>query len=159
MPSSRNSDDVWIVGEVDMSDRDGRRVKARRPDGETKGGRNRRCFERAELSRDAVIMELDEFGHPGATWACRLADISRGGIGVRSRRMVHDGRHVFVIVQTSEGGARKVLGGVVRQCRYLSGEGYAIGIQFRAPPPTPQVKTWIANHGQASRLAADPGAD
>lgn len=107
---------------------------------------NRRLFERHLVDCSCRVTELDEFGHPGGTWTCRLADLSRSGAGLRSRRMVHQGRHVFIELESASG-APKLLFGVVRQARYAEGEGYAIGIEFRAVPPNSAIRNWLAQRG------------
>jgi hypothetical protein len=74
-------------------------------------------------------------------------DLSRGGLGLRSRRMVHQGRCLFVRIDLGKAKPSKVLFGLVKQCRYSEGEGYAVGLEFRTIPETPTVKAWMAQNG------------
>jgi hypothetical protein len=111
---------------------------------------NRRGYERFTLDRPGRVTELDQFGNPGHTWAVRVVDLSRGGVGIRSRRMVHQGRLVVVEMDTAEPGRCKVLLGVVKQSRYAEGEGYAIGVQFKAFPMTATLRSWMAARGLAA---------
>jgi hypothetical protein len=113
-------------------------------------GSNRRGFERFALDRPGRITELDQFGNPGHTWDVRVVDLSRGGVGIRSRRMVHMGRLVVVEMDTAEPGRCKVLFGAVKQSRYAEGEGYAIGVQFRAFQQTATLRAWLAGRGLAA---------
>src|SRR5262245_30866725 len=55
------------------------------------GTSSRRRFERVACTKTVRLTELDDFGNPGSTWECRIADLSRAGAGLRSRRMVHSG--------------------------------------------------------------------
>ena len=151
--AANSREDLWITGEVDMSEKERGRVKRREKKKPSETGKDRRVFERQVLDRNATFMELDEFGNPGSMWACRVVDVSRGGMGIRSRRMVHDGRFVFVIVDMGPGKPNRIFGGVVKQSRYAQGEGYAVGVEFREAPRTPMVKQWMAKNGVPSVLA------
>jgi hypothetical protein len=108
---------------------------------------NRRQFERHAVDRPAKVTEMDEFGNPGPCWLCRLVDISRGGLGVRSKRMVHMGRGVLIELDGATPAATKLLYGVVRQSRYVESEGYAVGVQFRSVPTTSAVRNWLSMRG------------
>jgi hypothetical protein len=108
---------------------------------------NRRQFERHPVDRPAKVTEMDEFGNPGPCWLCRLVDISRGGLGVRSKRMVHMGRGVLIELDGATPAATKLLYGVVRQSRYVESEGYAVGVQFRSVPTTSAVRNWLSMRG------------
>jgi hypothetical protein len=113
-------------------------------------GASRREFDRYALDRPAYITELDQFGNPGPTWKVRVVDLSRGGVGIRSRRMVHQGRAVLIELEGGEPGRSKLLSGIVRQSRYAEGEGYAIGVLFRAVPNTSAVRQWLSSRGLAA---------
>lgn len=126
--------------------------RAARADPAADEGSSRRNWERSSFPRDVRVCELDDDGVPGAEWACRAADISRGGIGLRSRRMVHEGRKIFIRVPTGPDGAEKLLFGVVRQSRYQQGEGFVIGVRFEEIPRTWAVTRWLDAGG--SRDAA-----
>lgn len=109
-------------------------------------GTSRRRFERVEYTKAVRITEVDDFGNPTSSWECRIVDLSRGGVGIRSRRMVHQGRAVLIEVPGVEG-TTKLLYGVVRQCRYAEGEGYAVGVEFKAVPQTQTIRLWLTNRG------------
>jgi hypothetical protein len=110
---------------------------------------NRRQFERVAFSNNIRVTELDDFGNPAAGWDCRVADLSRGGMGFRSRRMIHKGRSVLIEF-ANVGGATKLLFGVVRQSRYAEGEGYVVGVEFQAVPKTQPVRVWLGQRGLAA---------
>jgi hypothetical protein len=108
---------------------------------------DRRQHERFGLDHPGRITEVDQFGNPTQTWNVRIVDLSRGGMGVRSRRMVHVGKAVLVECSTAEPGGRKLLYGMVKQSRYSEGEGYAIGVQFREVPNTAAIRNWCSARG------------
>ena len=118
-------------------------------------GAERRVFQRQPLDHAARVLELDEMAKPGEPWECRVLDVSRGGIGLRSRRMIHIGRTLFVIVSLGAGKPRQLLCGTVRQCRYIEGGGgYAIGVKFCDPPRSKWLNAWMIEQGFAPALAA-----
>ncbi|MEX2219294.1 MAG: PilZ domain-containing protein [Phycisphaerales bacterium] len=108
--------------------------------------RNRRRHERTVFVKPVWVSELNDRGEPGPVWKCRGVDLSRAGIGLRSRRHIHTGRLVILEVPGPEG-AKRALFGIVRQSRYAEGEGYAVGIEFRDPPASDSVKIWMAERG------------
>ena len=139
--------ELRIAGELIVSRTGAQRLRPRAKGTPEPKASNRRRFERVPLDRSGALTELNEMGDPGASWPCRLVDLSRGGMGLRSRRMVHLGRLVLLVVVLGPDTPPKLLCGEVRQCRYVQGEGYVIGVLFRAPPPTATVKAWLANMG------------
>lgn len=90
--------------------------------------------------------EIDAHGSPQAGWNCQSVDISRSGIGLRSRRMIHAGRGVFVSVALNNG-RRKLLYGEVRYSHYAQHGEYRVGVEFQTPPPTDEVAQFIASQG------------
>jgi hypothetical protein len=108
---------------------------------------SRRGFERTKLVQPVMVTELDEGGHVGACWGCVTANISRSGLGIRSRRMAYTGRGLLALFPAGPGERPKLLYGVVRHSSYGMGEGYLIGLQFEAPPDTPEVRMWRSTHG------------
>ncbi len=94
------------------------------------GGSERRQFERTGMSRQGMLAELDSDGHPGLEVSCETVDISRGGLGVRCKRMVAPGRMVRVRFAGANGQAA-VLFGVVRACRYCGDGMHLVGLQFQ----------------------------
>jgi hypothetical protein len=110
------------------------------------GGANRRQFHRHAVDLRCRITELDDSGHPGCSWECRAVDISRGGMGLRSRRMSYQGRRMFVEVVDGRG-RRRAFFGTVRHSRYAQGQGYAIGVEFTSMPRTAAIRNWLAQRG------------
>lgn len=159
MSKPDDSKEMMIVGEVDMSGVD-KRVKApkRASQATTIKDDERRIFERLALDKASIVTELDEFGNPAASWSCRIVDLSRGGLGLRSRRMVHQGRCLFIRIDLGKNRPAKLLFGVVKQSRYSEGEGYAVGLEFRTVPESPSVKAWMTQNGLTASgpLAGEP---
>lgn len=82
-----------------------------------------------------VLTEYGERGDAGATWSCRTRDIGCGGIGLISRRMVHEDRRVSIRINGGAGQPARVLCGVVRHSCYRQGTGYIVGVEFAPCPP------------------------
>lgn len=116
------------------------------------GSSTRRAHERRNFDRLVLVYELDDGGIPGPEWQCRAVDISRGGIGLRSRRMVHAGRKLFIRFPAGHGVPEKLLFGVVKQSRYQEGEGFVIGVKFEEEPHSWAIAKWAASHGVAELL-------
>lgn len=105
---------------------------------------NRRLHGRFPLQGALTLFETDLGGNPTGELECGAEDISRSGIGLRSRRMLYPDRNVFVVVPTPTG--KRVLYGLVRQCRYLEGQHcYHIGVSLLEMPATQTIKTWAAS--------------
>lgn len=96
--------------------------------------KDRRAYERCRMCRTVRVTEITAEGEHGVTWNCQAVDLSRGGMGLRSRRMVYVGTGLIVEVTDGQGLVHRVLYGIVRQTRYAPGEGYAIGLQFEKLP-------------------------
>ncbi len=111
------------------------------------GVSSRRQWERKAFIQAVQVCELDDAGAPGPEWTCRAVDISRGGIGLRSRRMVHAGRKVFIKISPGRGSSSKgkLLFGVVKQSRYQEGEGFVIGVKFEEIPQTWAITKWLTS--------------
>lgn len=76
--------------------------------------------------------------------ACQTHDISRGGISVYTKRMIHAGRLVCVRIDPPEGdGEPKLLIGVVKACRYDDEGLYISGIQFETPKNDGRLQAWL----------------
>jgi hypothetical protein len=116
---------------------------------------SRRAFERQRLCRCVVVTEVDDLGRPGDSWECSAVDISRSGIGLRSRRMAYVGRGFLLQIRSGEEKER-LLYGVVRQSRYSPGEGHVIGVQFELMPDTLEIRRWRDARGLPS--TDTPGA-
>lgn len=145
---AKKEKEMMVVGEVDMSGVD-KRVRPRKSvmRATTIKADERRIFERLALDKSSIVTELDEFGNPAASWSCRIVDLSRGGLGLRSRRMVHQGRCLFIRIDLGKTQPSKLLFGIVKQSRYSEGEGYAVGLEFRTVPESPSIKAWMSQNG------------
>lgn len=129
-------DDHWVDASGAVVRRDRRRKKPEGP-GE------KRQFERIALYRRARATELDPFGTPGAPFECSIQNISRGGLGLIAARMVHAERRVFIEVPGQTEEENRIFFGMVRQCRYVEGQGYFVGVQFEAMPKSGPVDAWL----------------
>lgn len=96
---------------------------------------------RVKYQVEAKVTEIDMHGRPQGTWLCKTSDLSRSGIGLISRRLVHIGRHMLLELETATG--TRVLYGVVRHCAYCEGLGHTIGIEFTKPEDNPTLKHWL----------------
>lgn len=94
---------------------------------------NRRDHPRVPLNAVVLMHEMNGPLTAGLPWECQAVDISRSGIGLRSRRMLYDGRRVMVAFRVP-GQAVRVVFGVVRYSRYDAGGFYRVGVRFAAPP-------------------------
>jgi c-di-GMP-binding flagellar brake protein YcgR len=86
---------------------------------------------------------MDTTGTPQAPWRAVTTDISRSGIGLRTRRIVVPGRRVLITLRIP-GGQAKFLHGEVRHASYESAGAYRVGVEFEAMPGTDEVRYWVA---------------
>jgi hypothetical protein len=112
-----------------------------------------RSQEKRKHSRHNVEMvvdvyELGEGGVPVRQWPCKTSDLSRGGVGLSSDRMVHTGRTLLLAVPGA-GGVKKLMCGIVRSTSYEAGHGHTLGVEFVALPDTRQLKSWRRDNGLA----------
>lgn len=98
-------------------------------------GPDRRRWPRTDLHTTITVTELDRKGQPSGSWTCTTLNISRGGLAISSRRMVHEDRHLLVEFPAGPKRPPRRLGGVVRHNRCDQGR-YIIGIEFE-PVPSP----------------------
>ncbi|TVQ62576.1 MAG: hypothetical protein EA378_04410 [Phycisphaerales bacterium] len=114
----------------------------------------RERFDRFALRAEIRVTELEADGSPGPTFQALGVNLSRSGIAFSSKRMVHEGRGVFVQVVTlhASGAQPRIMFGYVKRCAYEAGRGYVVGVQFAAAPMHPAVSAWLAEQ-QSSELA------
>ena len=124
----------------------GRAGKAAGPEVGTEGS-NRRRYERHLYEREGMLTELSPTGQPAGTWPVRLQNLSRCGMGLCSKRMVHVARHVLLELPGFQGGPARLHFGVVRQTRYAEGEGYIVGVEFQPRPKTQAIQQWLRKRG------------
>lgn len=132
--STRGEEWVDSTGAVVRADR-------RRPQ-LTPSETEKRTFERLAISRKARVTEVDQFGTPGSEVACSATNISRGGMGLCLPRMIHLNRGVLIEVFGGANEPPRLFYGLVRQCRYIEGQGYIVGIQFEVMPKTTALEMW-----------------
>lgn len=106
----------------------------------------RRAHERVPIDTIATVAQLDNYNVPGQSWQCRVADISRGGLGLKSKRMVHQGTRVLIAFALGNG-EKRALCGLVRAVHYEEGAGYTLGLQFEALPTGNPVREWMTSQG------------
>ena len=93
------------------------------------------------------VYEIGEGGVPVRHWSCKTSDLSRGGIGLSSDRMVHLGRLLLLAMPGAAGGPKKVMCGVVRSTAYEAGHGHTLGVEFTAVPDNRPLKMWRRDNG------------
>jgi hypothetical protein len=113
----------------------------------------RRAHTRFKIAVTVKVTELSETGTPSASWECTTIDVSRGGLGLTSKRMAYDGRGVLIEVPPAARLGARLLHGTVRSCVYVEGQGYRLGVQFSKLPDTPAVRSWLLKHGLAPSFA------
>lgn len=111
---------------------------------------NRRKHERSVFDVRLLVHELDESGSPGPGCVCDGYDISRSGMGLRSRRLYYKGGKVIVQILLRNQQPR-YLCGEVKYSRYRSGGPYHVGIEFCALPDTVAFQAWQREQQQKPR--------
>ncbi len=116
------------------------------PDGAARPGtvsaESLRRHERMAFGARIVLYELTTDFVPGPPAQAEGADLSRSGIGVRSRRMYYTERVVLVRIPLRCGGAYFKCG-VVRSSVYAGAGMYHVGIEFREMPPGDGLASWM----------------
>lgn len=106
---------------------------------------NRRGHARLPFGVRVAVHELDDVGVPGEATVCEGHDISRSGVGLRSRKMFYEGRKVILSL-TIPSMQPKYMCGVVKYSRYTYRGLYHVGIQLCALPQTESVRAWMQSH-------------
>lgn len=114
--------------------------------GRSERGRNLRQHERKPMPRDAIATEVLADGTIRMSWPCRVADLSRGGIGLISRRLAHRGTLVLVRVAKADGTYNDPVFGAVVHVRYLKDGDHHLGVSFRPVPARGPVRDWVNEH-------------
>lgn len=109
--------------------------------------KSRRRWERHAYSATLRVYEVNARGEPQPGYACEAFDVSRGGVGFRSRKMLNTGTPVLIEAPGIE--KPRLLSGVVKSARYAEGRGYVIGVEFGPPPESEAVQAWLSEHGHA----------
>ncbi len=109
-----------------------------------------RRHERMTFGARVVLYELSTDFVPGPPAQAEGADLSRSGLGVRSRRMYYTDRVVLVRIPLRCGGAYFKCG-VIRSSVYAGSGLYHVGIEFREMPPGDGLASWM----RARQTSAD----
>ena len=115
--------------------------------------RCRRTHDRQGVELPVVMAELSRNGEPGEPWEAVSLDLSRSGVGLRSRRMVHKGRLVLLAVAPKGNRPGRLYCGKVMQSRYAEGIGYIVGIRFEECPEGIHIDRWWSKHMKGRRAA------
>ncbi|MBA4027775.1 MAG: hypothetical protein C0475_01275 [Planctomyces sp.] len=99
----------------------------------TTAGREQRRHERHPCYYKVAMYDLDDRGNLGAGCDAEAIDISRAALGVRSRRMFHQGRLVAVIM-LQQGRPVRCLFGKVEYSEYESRGNYRVAVSFCQMP-------------------------
>ena len=110
-------------------------------DGDAPPTDERRAHGRVGFTTRVWVHELDDSNAPGEGHVADAADISRSGMGFRSRRMYYIGRTIVIILTLST--ERKPMFGIVRSSRYTYGGQHHVGVEFCAKPPGDRLHAWI----------------
>ncbi len=111
-------------------------------------GRNRRHHDRLDLRRPVRIYEIGEFDKVDAGIDGIAVDLSRSGIGISTRKMMHITRRVVVLMPGPDG-AHKALFGTVVYAAYKEGGRYHIGVRFCDAPASAPVAEFLRRHKAA----------
>jgi hypothetical protein len=104
---------------------------------------NKRSFDRNDFVATVQIFELDDSGAViSAGVDTKAFDISRGGMGLHSRRMYYPRTPVVLCVRIP-GAKPRVLGGMVMYTRYRDRGVYHIGIEFGKLPTSQIFQNWL----------------
>ncbi|MBX3385055.1 MAG: PilZ domain-containing protein [Phycisphaeraceae bacterium] len=118
----------------------------------------RRRFPRQSIRRQAWLFEFSSSMSVSAPMACHTHDISRGGISVFTKRMIHAGRLVCVRIDSpDEGDKPRLLVGVVKTCRYDDEGLYITGVQFETPRQDGRLKAWLSAQAKKRPPDQHPG--
>jgi len=103
---------------------------------------SRRAFERVPCLTTAMAFEItpDDTVLPGCP--ANVQNLSKSGIGLRSRRMYNVGTQVVILIST-KGSQTRPYFGIIRQCRYAGKALYAVGVEFTPPIETESVTRWM----------------
>jgi hypothetical protein len=101
---------------------------------------------RVPVSLPAQIFELDDQDEFGEPQSAEIFDLSRGGLGLHCRRLIHARRRLAILLRKADGSA-KLLFGIVRNVEYIGSGLHKLGIEFLPVPTSPPVQRFISQHG------------
>jgi hypothetical protein len=108
---------------------------------------SRRKHARHTMEIHVEVFELGDGGVPVREWSCRTMDISRGGLGLTSDRMVHRGRLLLLVMPDATGKGKRVMCGEVRSTAYEAGRGHVLGVEFTKMPESSALLAWRKSRG------------
>lgn len=123
-------------------------VAPQSPTTKPQSGRNRREHERTGVSKAVVVHELGEYNAVLAGVDGTTVDVSRSGIGISMRKMMHIGRTVIILMPGPDG-KNKALFGTVAYSAYKEGGLYHVGVRFCPNPGGSNVNDWLREHKAA----------
>ena len=84
--------------------------------------------------RAVWVGELGDADAVVRSWECAAFDLSRSGLTLRSRSMVHVGRTLEIRIPEAGAEQPRTLYGTVTDSTYQMGKGYILAIEFCAKP-------------------------
>jgi hypothetical protein len=105
-------------------------------------GHSRRGHERVPCSSAATIYEIGDGDFVQMGCQCAIQDLSKSGLGFRSRRMYNVGVRVIVVVSAKSTDIRPYFG-IIRQSRYIGNAMYAAGIEFIPAIQSKNITRWM----------------
>ena len=84
--------------------------------------------------REVSVTELSETDAAVRSWPCCAFGLTRSGLTLRSRPMVHEGRVLAIRIPEAGASEPRQLYGVVKSSSYLMGKGYLLAVEFCAKP-------------------------
>jgi hypothetical protein len=121
----------------------GHKEKAGRAADSEASGREKRIHERRTVERDAIVTEVQHNGAIGVSWPCKTADLSRGGVGLLSRRLVQRGTALLIRIHGVDGKMSTPLYGTVMHARYASDGEHILGVCFGPIPERRSIREWV----------------
>ena len=104
----------------------------------------RRAHARTLITLTATVHEIGSDGVIANPVSGTTFDLSRGGVGLFVKRMIHPGKTLAIMIDLP-GKPRTIYFGEARSCYYLSERQlYQIGVQFVPAPTTKAVREWTA---------------
>jgi hypothetical protein len=95
------------------------------------------------MIRRAVATEVLPGGKIGVTWPCETFDLSRGGVGLFSRRLLPPGASLLLRIEGVSGKLGEPLFGGVMHLSYLTNGEHRLGVEFRPMPQDRTLAEWI----------------
>jgi hypothetical protein len=103
---------------------------------------SRREFERVACATPARVFEITPENGVLAECPALVQDLSKCGIGLRSRKLFAVGGRVVLLLSAKSGEPRPYFG-IVRQSRYTGKSMYSVGIEFIPPVQSESITRWM----------------